>query len=1436
MTFLEKLKEKLNRFSDRIKSFIDKKIKSKISNWIENIKERRRVKDSEGKIIEPKVPDIDDEVKPERLIEEKLIKEEETLEPNTELTSDDEILDVDDTLEEEEIFVLPKPTTIPALNFTKIETTQDQDITDGIDQILIEKSALVDISDEEFPEEPDIESKDEEEVKRKKKPINKIRQDAIIFLDLYDGGMKLQIPIISFSDYNAFKEASPIICKVKVKDINNQEKTQLFDLKQEKFKIENSDAEPFIIDLVIFKSVYCEIESRNKKLNKKFYFSNSNENFFIFKEEYHSVPFIKDFSDFFERRSYFWIMIKKDLVIEPKPKIFSYYVAYENYDLKCISLDSETNRIQILDKENHALKEIYKLPKLILKSTEVVYDEFFDKNPIFSSSFEIILEDSEAADEFPKKIHIRDVGIKETKDYGMLNEDKKWNSGKSLEISPETFKNKIGNFQIDLVYYTDESYKKNKFKPITKLFRYCPIYVEREIDTLAPGSTKYIYYPISIKTKGDQEFSIETDIIDLEYEEINNSGFKFEYKGIIPQKIDNIIIRVDSEDNINPILVYIKVPRPKWRLDGLKKYSKFTGKIINLDYEELLDRNVLNIQVKPSSSKKIRNLKLTRKNEQYEFSYIKKRYVYECQLKSIILKKIIRLLEGGNSVIFSLQTEKFEIPIIQINPDISKDEIQKKERIESSIKDPYVEFDFNREYIYLIIPKQILKSHTTAKTIEYQVKINNHDFNKTARVIRRDQETIEIERKEFEIKDPLREFKIDYPEEFYGLKILRGYIHGEPRIYIFKREVGGISRMEYICHEDGDFKAIPKKREWVIHCDNLEVVAPIKAKTFKVWNYDAPKWIDLRDKKYLVLKEKESGQLIEFPCVTKFYLAGRKLDVDIKGEGFPFFTGNQIEVNSSKNNLNGWEIWIKNKNQSKKLVNNWTGDKAFVINCPNDLLCEFGEFKVEIYKKGTNKLVQRLYFRYIKYINVEYKKKLILPLETGHRPIETIHVSYGQDYKKWMLVRPEGVAYMRDDQNKRDTMTVPINIDNVKFSIFKKDRPEAKISMEIQIPRLKWRLGGQGEWSGKIKTITREEFRNILDSYIIELTTNDLNNSYIVKSLIRDQNKNKKIDEISLKRKRLIGYECDFKNSLEKIIKNLNDLNLTFCLINENDKTQEFQVDYLKIIKQDSIDIDLSEIYSDDAEIEDQEIVLEEPEEKQFELSELNKIEIEEEETDVTGPKVSVPKFSKLKIQKAPLESSAAFIGTKRTSYYINHVLNCINTFNKCELKARGNAISNAVFVSEMVQSIYTGRLNYEEVKIYTQNLNGKFVSAINVKLNTKKVKTISRRPSVKNKDTLMYVGGKLSEWKYNKIAQKILNSHGICIIQARGRYISKTAVVCEMIIRKSQNSINYEEILLYIDELEGHPVSAISVKLSTSRKKKKLGVKYQVGGSIFDL
>jgi len=1417
MTFLEKLKEKLNRFSDRIKS--------KISNWIQNIKERRGAKDGKGKVIEPRVPDIDDEVKIESLIEENIIKEEDALESDTELFSDDEICDIDDTREEEEIFVLPKPTTIPALNFTKIKKTQDQDITNGINQVLLEESAIVDLPDEEFPEESNIESIEEEEVKRKKNSINKISQDAIIFLDLYDGGMKLQIPIISFSDDNAFEEASPIFCKVKIKDINNQEKIQLFDLKQEKCKIENNEAEPFIIDLVLFKSVYCEIDSHNKNLNKKFNFSNSNENYFIFKEEYHFIPFIKDFSDFFERRSYFWIIIKKDLVIEPKPKIFSYYVAYENYDLKCISLDSETNRIQVLDKENHALKEIYKVPKLILKSTEFVYDEFFDKNPIFSGSFEILLEDSEAADEFPKKIYIRDVEIKETKEYGMLKEDKKWNSGKSLEISPETFKNKIGNFQIDLVYYTDESYKKNKFKPITKLFRYCPIYVEREIDTLAPGTKNYINYPISIKTKGEHEFSIETDKIDLEYEEINNNGFKFEYKGIIPQKIDNVIIRVDSEDGINPILVYITVPRPKWRLDGLKKYSKFTGTIINLDYEELLVRDVLNIQVKPSSSKKIRNLRLKRKNEQYDFSYVKKRSVYKCQLKPIILKKIIRLLEGGNSIIFSLQTEKFETPIIQINPEISKAEIQKKERIKPNINDPYVEFDFNKECICLIIPKQILKSHTTAETIEYQVKINDHDFNKTARVTRRDQETIEIERKEFEIKDPLCEFKIEYPEEFYGLKILRGYIHGEPRIYIFKRDVAGISRMEYICHENGDYRAIPKKREWVIHRDNLEVVTPIKTKTFKVWNYDTPKWVDLRDKKNLVLREKVSGQLIELPCVTKFYLTGRKLDVDIRGEGFPFFTGNLIEVNSSKNNLNGWEIWIKNKNQSKTLVNNWTGDSPFVINCPNDLLCEYGEFKIEIFKRGANKLDQRLYFRYIKYLNVDYQRKLILPLETGHNPIETIHVSYGEDYKKWMLIRPEGVAYMRDDQNKGDTIAVPSIIDNIKFSIFKKDKPETKISLEIQIPRLKWRLGGQGEWSDKIKTITREEFRNILDRYILELTTNDLNNPYIVKSLIRDQNKNKKIDEISLKRKRLIKYECNFKNSFKKIINNLNDLNLTFCLINENDEIQEFQVDYLKIIKQDSIDIDLSEIDSDYSEIEDQELVLEDPEEEQFELSEQKELKIEEEETEGIKPKIILPKLSKPKIQKAPLESSAAFIGTKYTSYYINHVINCIITFNECELKARGKAISNAVFLSEMVQSLYTGRLNYEEVKIYTQNLNGKFVSAINIKVNTKKVKISSRMPSVENKDTLMYVGGKLSEWKYNKIAQRKLNSYGTCIIQARGRYISKTADVCEMIIRESRNSVNYEEILLYIDELEGRPVSAISVKLSTSRKKTKLDV-----------
>lgn len=243
------------------------------------------------------------------------------------------------------------------------------------------------------------------------------------------------------------------------------------------------------------------------------------------------------------------------------------------------------------------------------------------------------------------------------------------------------------------------------------------------------------------------------------------------------------------------------------------------------------------------------------------------------------------------------------------------------------------------------------------------------------------------------------------------------------------------------------------------------------------------------------------------------------------------------------------------------------------------------------------------------------------------------------------------------------------------------------------------------------------------------------------------------------------------------------------------------------------------------------------PDEEQFELSEPEEKGIEVEEAEVIEPEGYLAELSKPEIRKAPLESSAAFIGTKHTSYYINHVINCLNIFNECELKARGNAISNAVFVSEMIQSLYTGRLNYEEVKIYTQNLNGNLVSAINIKLSKKRVKGISNRPLVQNKDTLMYVGRKLSELEYNLIAQRILNSHGTCIIQARGRFISKTAEVCEMIIRKSQNSVVYEEVLLYVDELEGHPISAISVKLSTSRKSSiKLGIEYQLGGSIFDL
>jgi len=492
----------------------------------------------------------------------------------------------------------------------------------------------------------------------------------------------------------------------------------------------------------------------------------------------------------------------------------------------------------------------------------------------------------------------------------------------------------------------------------------------------------------------------------------------------------------------------------------------------------------------------------------------------------------------------------------------TQDESKKSEKPSLSlpyILSPYIEINFDKAKVFLILPKQILPINTSVNIssqneFEYRLKINSEEKRITAKVSK-NEKTIEIEEKRIELKETLHDFEVNFPKEISG-KTYK-YKHKDNMFYIFLPS-GNSGKMYYLYDETGTVNPLPKRNVWILLHEEFELlIEPDIIEERWIWENYQPLNINLKESNELIIRNRGTGTEKSINCEPTFTFDTSNAIFDDFGEISPICTENNLKINAPNKNSSGWAVWIQNKRAGSKLVkNDWTGDEPLVLNLPDDLPCELGEFQIDICEQ-KGEPITTLFFRYIPSLGLQYNKDLILPdPQKGHKT-ENIEI---------ILENPEDFALNTNcrvvDAQKGFRILVPPENDTVRFSISQKNMPETIVNLQITLPRLKWRTSKQEFWGSKTLQIKREDLISGEDFYLFVLT-NSLSKYNL--SIVLESN-GKKLQEVKFVRKG-VDYTFLFNRFYDTIRKNKKRLKLQILIEKNGHVIGEVPIAFIHEIK-----------------------------------------------------------------------------------------------------------------------------------------------------------------------------------------------------------------------------------------------------------------------------
>ncbi len=470
---------------------------------------------------------------------------------------------------------------------------------------------------------------------------------------------------------------------------------------------------------------------------------------------------------------------------------------------------------------------------------------------------------------------------------------------------------------------------------------------------------------------------------------------------------------------------------------------------------------------------------------------------------------------------------------------------------------PYVEINFDEAKLFLVLPKQALnleKIDGSLKELKYELEINGKKEEVSAKVSIGEQ-TIYVEEKKIEIKDPLKNFRVNFPKEMNGRTYK--YEHNDETFYVFISS-GDSGKLYYLFDENGDMNPLPKRDVWLLLNENFELSLELDIIEERwIWEKYQPLKINLKGQNELIITNRETREEKAISCESTFNFDIYDAIFDDFGEQSPIFTGNTLRLIAPRKNRSGWLVWIQNKIAGSKLLReSWAGDEPLVLKLPDDLPCECGEFQIDICEQNGES-IETLFFRYLPSLKLQYSKKLIIPEPLKGHKTEEIKIIL-ENPKEFEL--KTSLKFEINEQGF--SIAVPPENDAIKFSISQKDGPETKVNMQITLPRLRWRSSQEKIWRDKPAQMKREDFIAAKDFYLSVRTNSPIKHDIWA---ILESNGNK-IQESKFV-KRGVDYVFLLNQFYDTINKNKENLKLRIKVMKDKQTMGESDILYIPEVK-----------------------------------------------------------------------------------------------------------------------------------------------------------------------------------------------------------------------------------------------------------------------------
>lgn len=469
----------------------------------------------------------------------------------------------------------------------------------------------------------------------------------------------------------------------------------------------------------------------------------------------------------------------------------------------------------------------------------------------------------------------------------------------------------------------------------------------------------------------------------------------------------------------------------------------------------------------------------------------------------------------------------------------SSDEKETLIRVES----PYVEIDLDEAKVFLIIPKQQFRTEAVdniSQQLDYKLELNGKEEPIAARVIGVEKGILTVEEKKIELEQPIKNFKIVYPDELQGR--VYSYHHSNEILYAFIAIGNNCGRMHYLYDNQANFNPLPTKRDiWCLIKEGFDLsIQPDVIEETWIWEKYRLMCINLKNINELVIKNNQTGEENKIPCEPSFSIeCGRLVEDDFK-EQSPIFVGNIIKIIAPIENKDGWTVWLQNKLKGYKLVtDNWIGDKPLELKLPECLPCECGEFQIDICEKEDRIPIETLFFRYITNLQLEYPQELVIPNpNTGHKQ-ELIKILMEKYSRDWKLKIYENMQFKRIENGYQ--IELPPDQGTLHFSLVKEGKPETETNFKITVPRLKWKTSKMTYMTDKPLRIKRDELIPGTDFYFL-VATNDFRTKYDFKSIL--EMNSQRLQEEKLTRKGMV-YALLLNNFYDTIRENESEVKLS---------------------------------------------------------------------------------------------------------------------------------------------------------------------------------------------------------------------------------------------------------------------------------------------------